>query len=36
MDMLTSEAFLNTYIQEHRELPSRIAALLKDWTPTKL
>jgi hypothetical protein len=36
MDMLTTEAFLNAYIQEYGELPPRIAALLKDWTPTKL
>ena len=36
MDMLTTEAFLKAYIQEHGELPPRIAALLKDWTPTKL
>jgi hypothetical protein len=36
MDMLTTEAFLTAYIQEHGELPPRIAALLKDWTPTKL
>jgi hypothetical protein len=36
MDMLTTEAFLNAYIQEHGELPPRIAALLKDWSATKL
>jgi len=36
MDMLTTEAFLNAYIQEHGQLPPRIAALLKDWTPRKL
>jgi hypothetical protein len=36
MDMLTTEAFLTAYIQEHGELPPRIAALLKGWTPTKL
>lgn len=36
MDMLTTEAFLQAYIQEHGELPPNIAALLKDWTPMKL
>jgi hypothetical protein len=39
MDMLTIEAFLNflnAYIREHGELPPRIAALLKDWTPRRL
>jgi hypothetical protein len=36
MDMLTTEAFLTAYIKEHGELPPRIAALLKDWTSTKL
>lgn len=36
MDMLTTEAFLTAYIQEHGALPPRIAALLKGWTPTKL
>jgi len=33
---VTTEAFLTAYIQEHGALPPRIAALLKDWTPTKL
>jgi hypothetical protein len=36
MDMLTTEAFLTAYVEEHGALPPRIAALLKGWTPTKL
>ncbi len=36
MDMLTTEAFLTAYIQEHGALPPRIAALLRDWSPPKL
>jgi hypothetical protein len=36
MDMLTTEAFLNAYVEDNGELPPRIAALLEGWTPTKL
>jgi hypothetical protein len=36
MDMLTTEAFLTAYINEHGALPPQIAALLKDWSPPKL
>jgi hypothetical protein len=36
LDMLTTEAFLNAYIQEHGQLPPRIAALLKGWSQTEL
>jgi hypothetical protein len=36
LDMLTTEAFLTAYIEEHGALPPRIAALLKGWTPKQL
>jgi hypothetical protein len=36
LDMLTTEAFLTAYIQEHGALPPRIAALLKGWAPKHL
>jgi hypothetical protein len=36
MDMLTTEAVLTAYIEEHGALPPRIAALLGDWSPPKL
>jgi hypothetical protein len=36
MHMLTTEAYLNAYIDEHGQLPPRIAALLEGWTPRKL
>lgn len=36
LDMLTTEAFLSAYIQEHGQLPPHIAALLKGWPQTQL
>lgn len=36
LDMLTTEAFLAAYIEEHGALPPRIAALLGNWSPPKL
>lgn len=35
-DMLTTQAFLTAYIDEHGALPPHIAALLADWSPPKL
>lgn len=36
LDMLTTEAFLRAYIEEHGALPPRIAAMLSNWSPPKL
>ncbi len=36
LDMLTTEAFLTAYVEEHGALPPRIAALLKGWAPKPL
>lgn len=36
MDMLTTQAFLMAYIDEHGALPPHIAALLADWSPPQL
>lgn len=35
-DMLTTQAVLTAYINEHGALPPHIAALLADWSPPKL
>jgi hypothetical protein len=35
-DMLTTQAFLTAYINEHGALPPNIAALLADWSPLEL
>jgi hypothetical protein len=35
-DMLTTQAFLTAYIDQHGALPPHIAALLADWSPPKL
>jgi hypothetical protein len=35
-DMLTTQAALRAYIDEHGALPPHIAALLADWSPPKL
>jgi hypothetical protein len=36
MDMLTTEAFLMAYLEEHGALPPRIVALLQGWAPKLL
>jgi hypothetical protein len=36
LDMLTTEAFLAAYINEHSALPPRIAAFLSGWSPNHL
>lgn len=36
LNMLSTEAFLTAYIQEHGQLPPRISALLEGWTPRQL
>jgi hypothetical protein len=36
VEMLATEAFLTAYIQEHGQLPPRIAAILEGWTPRQL
>jgi hypothetical protein len=35
-DMLTTQAFLTAYINEHGALPPHLAALLADWSPLQL
>lgn len=35
-DMLTTQAFLTAYIDEHGALPPHLAALLADWSPLEL
>jgi hypothetical protein len=34
VEMLTTEAILTTYLQEHGALPGKIAALLGAWQPS--
>ncbi len=35
MEMLTTEAILSTYVEEHGALPGKIAALLGAWQPPR-